>query len=260
MDVVKRYKLDDAFRGLNATFRTLCNSRDVVTFFLNLNQFIQILTQTGDSVRSQRNVYGTQLPCVLLLNIFGFLPPLGLGLVCKNWWSALKSPLAKMNMFQWKNYYHHHLRPFYLHQELDCVDNKGNWLPARIKAIDSSFVYIHYLYWDDSWDEWINGNSPRLALLGSKSGLPRIQNKKKIDIKKEIFPGATLWIWDSFRKNIRAGKVIKVDIKEESRQGVLVDQNFFNFQQEWLNIDSPLLFSETLPEPIEIVFKPWDGT
>jgi hypothetical protein len=51
---------------------------------------------------------------------------------------------------------------------VDIEDKEGCWEPAIIKKIEGKNVYVHFINWDDKWDEVINMDSPRrFAKYGS---------------------------------------------------------------------------------------------
>jgi len=254
MSVVTQYSLEEVVCRIHVILNNLSNSHDLLKFLSNLNQLIQILIETRNSVRSQRNIYGTQFPCALLVHTFGFLPPFPLERVCKSWWSALKSPLAKKNPFLNCDYYEHHLRPLYLYQELDILDTSQTWCIGRIAALDSlrGQAKVHLLGWGVQWDEWIDSNSERLALLGSKCGLP--SDLKKMN-PKNIIPGASVLFWNG-------DTLISCTIKNI----VKIPPNLHRVklkeypQSDWLHFQSRLLY-EQVPQSKRVkgVKRPWDG-
>jgi len=224
-----------------------------------LRQLTQLLTQTANSLRSQRNLYGTQIPHVLLLHIFGFFPSPDLRRICKSWWLSLNSPIAKdLSTIYCRSL---HLRPLYIHQELDALDSLGMWHPARITALHPPRVHIHHLHWSSHFDNWLDINSPNLALLGSKCGYPRIPSKNRVNTQS-IVPGTELWYWDVHSKRFLRCQVEKVKkIKESGMQRILVvvDSQTRTFKKDWLSINSRLLCSENLKGPIDVIFEPWNG-
>ena len=67
--------------------------------------------------------------------------------------------------------------------EIDALDTEGIWLTATIKLkIDNGekypFLYIHYLGWDNTYDELIIESSYRLAPAGfyTSKNIPRYRN------------------------------------------------------------------------------------
>jgi hypothetical protein len=50
---------------------------------------------------------------------------------------------------------------------IDVQDPGSNWCPAQVVQIDPvhKYVKVHYYNWSDQYDEWINGNSYRIAPL-----------------------------------------------------------------------------------------------
>jgi hypothetical protein len=44
-------------------------------------------------------------------------------------------------------------------------DTIEQWLEAQVINVRENQVYIHYNGWGVRWDEWIDTNSPRLAIF-----------------------------------------------------------------------------------------------
>lgn len=60
-----------------------------------------------------------------------------------------------------------HLRPGTI---LDCKDCSGEWLEGVVRDIDGDQVRVHYLGWNNRFDEWIDISSKdRLAPKGTLS-------------------------------------------------------------------------------------------
>jgi hypothetical protein len=55
---------------------------------------------------------------------------------------------------------------------IDCLDTENSWLLAKIMKVDLAMkrYNIHYLDWDNSWDENIPFTSPRLMPGGTHTG------------------------------------------------------------------------------------------
>eukprot|EP01017_Pseudomicrothorax_dubius_P040733 TRINITY_DN641_c0_g1_i2.p1 TRINITY_DN641_c0_g1~~TRINITY_DN641_c0_g1_i2.p1 ORF type:complete len:582 (-),score=104.02 TRINITY_DN641_c0_g1_i2:74-1819(-) len=56
-------------------------------------------------------------------------------------------------------------RTFKVGQWVDARDTIDQWLEAQIIGIRGAQAFIHYNGWGRRWDEWIDMNSPRLALF-----------------------------------------------------------------------------------------------
>ncbi|KAG5189233.1 hypothetical protein JKP88DRAFT_302390 [Tribonema minus] len=67
-------------------------------------------------------------------------------------------------------------RTFYAGQWVDCKDSVGNWLEATVLQTRSAphEVLIHYHGWPDRWNEWIHGDSPRLAPFCTRTTSPAL--------------------------------------------------------------------------------------
>jgi hypothetical protein len=52
---------------------------------------------------------------------------------------------------------------------IDCLDKKNRWCVAEIIDTLDSSVRVHYLGWDDDYNEWILRSSDRLKSLRSKT-------------------------------------------------------------------------------------------
>mmetsp|Transcript_40591 Transcript_40591/g.79053 ORF Transcript_40591/g.79053 Transcript_40591/m.79053 type:complete len:87 (+) Transcript_40591:1124-1384(+) len=65
------------------------------------------------------------------------------------------------------------LRDFQVGDNVDCEDTVGKWLPAVIKKVRTSDVYVHFVGYDVRWDEWIPVDSDRLAEPGTQYMGPR---------------------------------------------------------------------------------------
>jgi len=72
--------------------------------------------------------------------------------------SSLSSP-DKKNVFQTQ------YMKFFVGQWVDVKDTIDQWLEAQIAKISDSKAFIHYNGWGSRWDEWIDLNSPRIAMF-----------------------------------------------------------------------------------------------
>lgn len=50
-------------------------------------------------------------------------------------------------------------------QWVDVKDTINQWLEAQVVEIRNNKAFIHYNGWGTRWDEWIEMNSPRIALF-----------------------------------------------------------------------------------------------
>jgi uncharacterized ubiquitin-like protein YukD len=56
-------------------------------------------------------------------------------------------------------------RKLQLGQWIDVKDTIDQWLEAQVIRVQNSQVYVHYNGWGSRWDEWLDMNSPRIALF-----------------------------------------------------------------------------------------------
>ena len=65
-------------------------------------------------------------------------------------------------------------RKFEVGMWLDAKDTIDQWLEAQITDIRENQVFVHYNGWGVRWDEWVDKDSPRLAVFRSYT----VQNPK----------------------------------------------------------------------------------
>ena len=57
------------------------------------------------------------------------------------------------------------IKQFNSGQWIDAKDTIDQWLEAQITKLRDNKAFVHYNGWGSRWDEWIDLNSPRLALF-----------------------------------------------------------------------------------------------
>jgi hypothetical protein len=78
------------------------------------------------------------------------------------------SNFTNCKQFEFKN------REFRVGQWIDAKDTIDQWLEAQVLRLRENAVFIHYNGWGERWDEWIDKDSPRLAVFRSHT----VQNPK----------------------------------------------------------------------------------
>jgi hypothetical protein len=61
-------------------------------------------------------------------------------------------------------------QPFQLNNRIDCKDEHGQWLEARVIELEPDRIKVHYRKWHSRFDAWIPKNSSRIVELGTNSG------------------------------------------------------------------------------------------
>lgn len=56
-------------------------------------------------------------------------------------------------------------RRLYIGQWIDVKDTIDQWLEAQVINIREGQAFVHYNGWGTRWDEWIDMNSPRIAVF-----------------------------------------------------------------------------------------------
>ena len=67
-------------------------------------------------------------------------------------------------------------RKFEVGMWLDVKDTIDQWLEAQVTQMRPGQVYVHYNGWGARWDEWIDNDSPRIAVFRTYT----VQNPKSI--------------------------------------------------------------------------------
>jgi len=58
-------------------------------------------------------------------------------------------------------------RDFAVGQKIDAKDTVNKWLPAIVRMVKGDKILVHYVDWDEKWDDWFPTDSPRLAAKGT---------------------------------------------------------------------------------------------
>ena len=56
-------------------------------------------------------------------------------------------------------------RQFYVGMWLDVKDTIDQWLEAQVTNMRANQIFVHYNGWGARWDEWIDKDSPRIAVF-----------------------------------------------------------------------------------------------
>ena len=59
---------------------------------------------------------------------------------------------------------------------LDVKDTIDQWLEAQVTQMRPGQIHVHYNGWGARWDEWIDNDSPRIAVFRTYT----VQNPKSI--------------------------------------------------------------------------------
>eukprot|EP00475_Leptophrys_vorax_P032356 TRINITY_DN4980_c0_g1_i3.p1 TRINITY_DN4980_c0_g1~~TRINITY_DN4980_c0_g1_i3.p1 ORF type:complete len:341 (+),score=69.65 TRINITY_DN4980_c0_g1_i3:29-1051(+) len=65
---------------------------------------------------------------------------------------------------------------------VDVMDKNNKWYQCQVTATQGHQVRIHYIGWNEKWDEWIPRDSPRIAKLESHTGVKRLERIKVGDL------------------------------------------------------------------------------
>ena len=57
------------------------------------------------------------------------------------------------------------MKHFSTGQWIDAKDTIDQWLEAQITKLKGNKAFVHYNGWGSRWDEWIDLDSPRLAMF-----------------------------------------------------------------------------------------------
>ena len=188
MSVASVHKLENGFQKATSRFQIVQSTSDPLIFVTNINKLIQNLQKILQQVRQERDVFGKKLPGALLIHICEFLDfneSPRWNQVCKGWKLPLQNWIVPLT--------NQIFLPFFPGQTLDVLDEgiyPVSWRPARILQVKSTEIFIHYLFWEKKWDEWIQIGSSRLAPLGSHSKMVQ----KKFFTKKEFKINDRIWI------------------------------------------------------------------
>eukprot|EP01083_Nonionella_stella_P200065 733075_1 len=87
-------------------------------------------------------------------------------------------------------------------EKCDVLDSSDNWCKAEIVDVDSVHdqVKLHYVDWSDRYDEWIDADSPRLAILYRFTSEPENDRKLRED---RLRPRTTFSASSSHEANFR---------------------------------------------------------
>jgi hypothetical protein len=58
-------------------------------------------------------------------------------------------------------------RDFQVGDLIDCRDTVNKWLPSIVRVVKDGKIRVHYLNWDEKWDDWLPVDSDRLAPKGT---------------------------------------------------------------------------------------------
>lgn len=70
---------------------------------------------------------------------------------------------SPLNVFPKNTYQSTDNVKYFKGQWIDCLDTVNHWLESTILDVNEDEVYVHYNGWSNSWNEWINKHSNRLA-------------------------------------------------------------------------------------------------
>lgn len=79
--------------------------------------------------------------------------------------------------------------PYFVGQHLDVLDSVNRWSEAEVRAIDKRkrSIRITYLFWSETFDEWVEISSERVAPLHTHTYFPGGVLKVMIAIQIHIF-------------------------------------------------------------------------
>mmetsp|Transcript_21120 Transcript_21120/g.40952 ORF Transcript_21120/g.40952 Transcript_21120/m.40952 type:complete len:4306 (+) Transcript_21120:31-12948(+) len=64
---------------------------------------------------------------------------------------------------------------------LACKDTCGKWIDAEVRDTKENEIFVHYVNYDDRWDEWISTSSQRLRPRGDPAKDSKSTDEKKRD-------------------------------------------------------------------------------
>eukprot|EP00475_Leptophrys_vorax_P020802 TRINITY_DN28547_c0_g1_i1.p1 TRINITY_DN28547_c0_g1~~TRINITY_DN28547_c0_g1_i1.p1 ORF type:complete len:668 (-),score=178.38 TRINITY_DN28547_c0_g1_i1:60-2063(-) len=72
---------------------------------------------------------------------------------------------------------------------LDVRDKQGKWYPAEVISVRHGAVYIHFIGFDNKWDQWLDvrADSKDIAPLGTKSDVRMTDDRYFVNGMVEVF-------------------------------------------------------------------------